>query len=93
MGKKLEKSNYRIEVNPLNIVYQGLFKTSKDENDKVLAETLAQIRRHIDRVSASIICDHNLVCEYCGARWTETGNHNGGCCAEDEKVFLSEEDQ
>ena len=89
--------NYRVVIEPRRLGDFGFFSTSdsmfcKDEADRQRQykdrcdEIVSQVKRHVDGVSSVYVeCDEVMVCEHCGADWTEDSpDYNGGCCEADE---------
>jgi len=87
MPKKTERTNPRIEIT----CEEGIFIASKTHQDKLneLKDMMKQIIRYIDGIDSRgnniDVCDDTVhICEFCGAKWTETSNtFNGGCCDKD----------
>ena len=85
--KKIQKTNYRVEIYPRTSVY-GI--TVAEEED-VCKAIVSDVKRHVNDVqTALIVCDNDPVCEHCGSRWTEDDdNYNGGCCKKDEEAEIA----
>lgn len=94
MGKRLECDNVRVEVvarSPGDYGYCSIGNQRRSfEDERRECESLAdQIRRHVDGLPSGhgrgvdVVWDDHIVCEFCGSRWTEDGEHNGGCCEKD----------
>jgi hypothetical protein len=73
--------NHRLEVYAEN-PYWGE-RTHKEQLANL--ETMKrEVQRHVDGVSyVNVQFDTTYVCEHCGAKWTEDGDCNGGCCQKD----------
>lgn len=85
--KKGTRSNFRVEVEPRNLMAQ-----TEEEWERDCEAIAEQIRRHVDGLpfghdrGVSVMWDTEFVCEHCGNRWTEDSDtYNGGCCDEDEE--------
>lgn len=66
-------------------------KEQKAECERILAD----IRRHVDYGGGAYMDEeYKDVCEFCGSDWTEGPDaaHNGGCCEEDEKIMIAQEE-
>lgn len=92
--KKTIESNYRVEVHPrhhgdLGFAFISGMTRPEPETRRICEDIAQQIKRHVDGVgTARVVCDVEVVCEYCGWAWTEDGNaHNGGCCEKDLAVM------
>ena len=99
--RKRNVTGYRIEVEARDLGDFGCVSVGTDmlygiteegrqrllRDQKERAEEIArQIKRHVDNVhSAHAVEETEMVCEYCGHRWTEVSDtYNGGCCDRDE---------
>lgn len=93
MGKKYYVDGYyvRVEVqsyfHPDQQEVAGWMKTDAEK-------MVEQIKRHVDDVgNVTVEADGEYVCEHCGSKWTEGNSpYNGGCCDEDEKAHLPQEE-
>jgi len=104
MGKKTVRDNFLVEVEPRGPGDYGCCSISGKQRTEAESEAICQeiaedIRRHVDNLPSwrgrgvTVTWDSHEVCEHCGAPWTEgDAPHNGGCCAEDCKVFYEFED-
>lgn len=78
MSKIIEKSKYRVVVEPKTYVH-GIKLSSIESDCKYMVD---QIKRHIDNVdTVTIDYDTREVCSHCGYEW-ETDPENGEpiCC-------------
>lgn len=68
MGKIIEKSNFRVVVEPETHIFG--FKLSDDTIQRNLKEIKEQIKRHVDNISyVNIEWDTEAKCSYCGLSW------------------------
>jgi len=97
MGKKKIEQNFRVVVEPRRLgnligihVPDRWISDDIDEDYKRRCEQIIDdIKRHVDSVGwVGLECARETVCEFCGSQWTETTEHNGGCCAKDEELML-----
>jgi len=66
--KVIEKSNYRIVVEPKTHIY-GV-KLSEDAIQMDIKEMEQQIKRHVDNIGyLSVEHDTNTICSYCRRTW------------------------
>lgn len=81
MSKKRIRENFRVEITP-----RDLYIGARTEQQSVDAceQIASQVKRHIDDIGGVYAqWDSKEVCEFCGGRWTEDGDYNGGCCDRD----------
>lgn len=94
MGKKIIRSNWRIEVYPRNpgdfgAAYMSGQTQTDDEWRKQCEAIARQIERHVDDLPSSrgqrtqVICDTTEVCEFCGYIWAPGGDGKNACCDTD----------
>jgi methionyl-tRNA synthetase len=94
--KKIE--NLRVVVEPRGAGDFGFasisgMKRTLEEEMAICEDIIQQIKRHVDDIgSVYLERDSELVCEHCGAYWTEgsASKHNGGCCSKDCEVYIKE---
>ena len=73
--KLIEKSNYRIVVEPKTHIY-GI-KLTEQTAMSDLKSMEEQIKRHVDNVSSvSIEYDTNIYCSHCNRRWEVSEDNN-----------------
>jgi len=101
MSKKIVgHENFRVIVEPCRLGDFGVVSVSdsllfpdeavrSQQYQERCNEIVNQIKRHVDAVgSIRIESDARLVCEFCGAEWTEGNDtYNGGCCGEDQAAY------
>lgn len=99
MGYIKQKTDLRVVVYPRDAGdfgacrMSGVERTEKEE-EALCNEIASQILRHVnDVVSARVIWKTEMICEHCGASWSEGEDslHNGGCCDEDAKAYFANE--
>lgn len=87
MGKKIEFSNYRVEVTVAerSVIRIGQKQTEHEIRLRDARLVADSIKRHIDDFEdVTVECDAAPVCEHCGYAWGEEGDtFNEGCCDKD----------
>ena len=99
MGKKNNRSNFRVEVYVRHPGDFGMCFISGDsrtekQREKECQNLLDDIESHVDKslvpsrgTIGSVVWDNEPTCEFCGAQWTEKTEHNGGCCDKDTELM------
>jgi len=82
MGKVIEKTNFRVEV---EIAHNPWHEPEDEEIIRDLKEIVEGIKRHVDNVGSVVLAyDTEQTCEFCCNPWTEGDSpHNEGCCDKD----------
>ena len=88
MGMVSRRTNYRVIVEPDRSYLKLLKPHERDAEDKNNCKhIMSAIKRHVDDIGhIDIYSDLEETCEFCGAAWTETTTHNGGCCIKDAEL-------
>jgi len=100
MGKKRNIISMRVIVEPRRLGDYGYASMSdslvEPDHEKAIAmyrdrcnDIVSEIKRHVNETGNVYIDEEaEMVCEHCGAQWTEDTNiHNGGCCDVDCDVY------